>query len=587
MADVYEDTGTNQEYASKMPAINNDADIRLALQAYHYGDPSLATTANSADFSGTFDDPDGGIVAKLKYLKTEIAGLSLGGIPNSIVNAKGDLIGATANDTPARLAVGTNGYILKANSATASGLEWYDASTTHLSLSGGTLVGDVSMLKASPTFTLEASSGNGIYEVEGVSGSAKGLLFKTGASNRWYLRSNSTAESSTATGSDLQLTAYDNSGVSIGDPISITRSSLLVTLSSLSVSGTSSLSSLSVSGTSSLTGAVTASSTITASTAPSSGGHLTNKTYVDAQDALKLNLSGGTLTGALYVNNSTASTSESTGALRTAGGLGVAGSIYAGSTINTVDGNMNVNKTASNAVLNLNSPSGSYATAVYYNRGGYNRWTSGHSTTLDFHIGRYDSSGNFLNSPLVIEPTDSASTGITRFQDTGDATSSSTGSVRFSGGVGIAKKLYVGTEITAADITATTSLTVPTIVAINILLGGSVWSNLPRSVQTGHYTPNTSVFSGYTFEFTNSSDANFNIPTDGAQNFDIGWWCRIFKVSGAGNVNVVTSSGVTLRNQYKDANSDFAMGSSAGASVVIWKRAANDWCLAGLVGIEF
>jgi hypothetical protein len=46
------------------------------------------------------------------------------GIPKTIVDAKGDLIAATAADTVARLAVGTNGQALLANSATATGLEW-------------------------------------------------------------------------------------------------------------------------------------------------------------------------------------------------------------------------------------------------------------------------------------------------------------------------------------------------------------------------------------------------------------------------------------------------------------------------------
>ncbi len=45
-------------------------------------------------------------------------------IQNAIVDAKGDLIAASGADTPARLAVGTNGQVLKANSATATGLEW-------------------------------------------------------------------------------------------------------------------------------------------------------------------------------------------------------------------------------------------------------------------------------------------------------------------------------------------------------------------------------------------------------------------------------------------------------------------------------
>jgi len=40
------------------------------------------------------------------------------------INAKGDLIVGAAVDTAAILAVGTNDYFLKANSGTATGLEW-------------------------------------------------------------------------------------------------------------------------------------------------------------------------------------------------------------------------------------------------------------------------------------------------------------------------------------------------------------------------------------------------------------------------------------------------------------------------------
>ena len=45
-------------------------------------------------------------------------------IQNAIVDAKGDLITATAADTPARLAVGANGTVLTADSAEATGLKW-------------------------------------------------------------------------------------------------------------------------------------------------------------------------------------------------------------------------------------------------------------------------------------------------------------------------------------------------------------------------------------------------------------------------------------------------------------------------------
>jgi hypothetical protein len=45
-------------------------------------------------------------------------------IQNAIVDAKGDLITATAADTPARLAVGANATVLTADSTTATGLKW-------------------------------------------------------------------------------------------------------------------------------------------------------------------------------------------------------------------------------------------------------------------------------------------------------------------------------------------------------------------------------------------------------------------------------------------------------------------------------
>ena len=59
-------------------------------------------------------------------------------IPKSLVTAKGDIIVATASATPARLAAGSNGQYLVADSTVTSGLKWATLATPSLSFNAQT-----------------------------------------------------------------------------------------------------------------------------------------------------------------------------------------------------------------------------------------------------------------------------------------------------------------------------------------------------------------------------------------------------------------------------------------------------------------
>jgi hypothetical protein len=83
------------------------------------------------------------------------------GIPATTVDAKGDLIAATGADVVTRLAVGSNGQVLKANTATSTGLEWAAETSGGISATLVDAKGDLIAATAADTVARVAVGANG------------------------------------------------------------------------------------------------------------------------------------------------------------------------------------------------------------------------------------------------------------------------------------------------------------------------------------------------------------------------------------------------------------------------------------------
>ena len=111
---------------TKIPGLSDQADIQAALRLYHYGSYTFDTAETTA---ANLINPS--VAYTLNNLQTQISSISGGSaIQATSFNAKGDLLSASANDTLSVLTVGSNGRVLTANSATATGLEWATPAVT-------------------------------------------------------------------------------------------------------------------------------------------------------------------------------------------------------------------------------------------------------------------------------------------------------------------------------------------------------------------------------------------------------------------------------------------------------------------------
>jgi hypothetical protein len=133
--DIPQSTDLVKDGATAIAALGQDIDTALVdLKGGTTGQVLAKASGTDLDFSWVAQDDSNAI-------------------QNAIVDAKGDLISATAADTPARLAVGTNGQVLTADSTTATGLKWNTPSTGTPAFVGVSLKSTTDQTISNSTYT--------------------------------------------------------------------------------------------------------------------------------------------------------------------------------------------------------------------------------------------------------------------------------------------------------------------------------------------------------------------------------------------------------------------------------------------------
>ena len=174
---------------TKIPGLSDQADIQAALRVYHYGSYTFDTAETVA---ANLVNPS--IAYTLNSLQSQITSITGGSaIQATSFNAKGDLLSASANDTLSVLTVGSNGRVLTANSATATGLEWATVEVTAASSTTFT-----NKILTSPTVNNSLDNYPTIKSptetANIVASAATGTInFNTETSTVWYYTTNSSA----------------------------------------------------------------------------------------------------------------------------------------------------------------------------------------------------------------------------------------------------------------------------------------------------------------------------------------------------------------------------------------------------------
>ncbi len=132
---------------------------------YRDGSGAYTTSDITAAGRAILDDADAAAQRSTLdvYSTGQVTFIAAGRVDGTIVNAKGDLFGATGDDTPARVPAGSNGQVLTANSSATPGVEWSSALTD-------LLAAHELIAHAEGALTAGSAAGNWAFSVAGAAG---------------------------------------------------------------------------------------------------------------------------------------------------------------------------------------------------------------------------------------------------------------------------------------------------------------------------------------------------------------------------------------------------------------------------------
>lgn len=211
--------GSNKYPLAKIPEMADAADIQVALKYYHWGQESEPEGTATAGISKYLDDID----TRIDNIDTSLANV----VEETVIDTKGDLLVGTSNNNLDNLIVGSDGYLLTADSTNATfGLKWAAPTPASTSVSGVVQLNDT----LTSTSTTQAATANAAKTLQDTKASLNfstnaqtGTTYSLVKADNGYIIEMNNASGNTL---NIPLNAATNGDFAVGSQVTIIQTGL-------------------------------------------------------------------------------------------------------------------------------------------------------------------------------------------------------------------------------------------------------------------------------------------------------------------------------------------------------------------------